>query len=87
MLRITEVQRADGERCFRVEGRLSAEYAVELARVAGAALAASTVRLNLADVTFVDHAGATILRSLRASGAKLDRPSEFVLAMMNGGQP
>jgi len=42
--------------------------------------------LDLAHVTFVDQAGAGLLRRLRDAGVVFVDPSEFVLAMMNGGQ-
>ena len=87
MLRISSVMTIDGQRHFKVEGRLMGEFADELSRVAIEALADSDVKLDLADVTFMDHSGARVLRTLRNAGVELVNPSEFLLVLINGEQP
>lgn len=86
MLRISPLVPVNGQRRFKVEGRLTREFADELWRVATEALTDSGVRLDLADVTFADHGGARVLQALRASGVELVAPSEFVLALIEGEQ-
>ena len=85
MLRISSGAAVNGQRRLKVEGRLAGEFVDELSRVATKALAQSGVTLDLADVTFVDLHGARVLRALRDAGVELADPSEFVLALMNGG--
>lgn len=87
MLRISSAMTTNGHRHFKVEGRLTGEFADELSRVAIDALADSGVTLDLADVTFMDHSGARVLRTLRNAGVALVNPSEFLLVLINGEQP
>jgi ABC-type transporter Mla MlaB component len=83
MLRITSIPWANGRQRIKVEGRLAGEFVAELSRVTATALEESgMVMVDLADVTFVDHSGALLLRSLRAAGVELVDCSQFVQTMM-----
>ena len=86
MLRITLISATNGSQRFKVEGRLAGAFVDELSRTAAAARAgATTVVMDLADVSFVDHRGVELLRSLRTAGVDLIDCSQFVQTLMNGG--
>ena len=86
MLRITTIPSGKGTQRLRVEGRLAGEFVTELSRATYGALAmARTVRLDLADVTFVDQTGVELLRSLHATGVDLIDCSPFVQSLITGG--
>ena len=87
MLRITPIEAGDGVTRFKVEGRLAGDVIGELSRIALDAPPGGVVVLEFAQVTFVDQSGARLLRHLRDAGVVFVDPSEFVLAMINGGQP
>lgn len=86
MLRITAVRASHGLQILKVEGRLTGEFAGELARVATTALGQSRLKLDLADVTFADHNGVRVLRALESRGVDLVGASEFLVALINGEQ-
>ena len=86
MLRITTIPSGKGTQRLRVEGRLAGEFVAELSRATYGALAvARTVRLDLADVTFVDQTGVELLRSLQTIGVDLIDCSTFVQSLVSGG--
>jgi anti-anti-sigma regulatory factor len=83
VLRITTVASPAGPRRLKVEGRLAGEFVEELSRVAAGALAESgSVIVDLAEVTFLDHHGVRVLRSLKAAGVELVDCSQFVRTML-----
>lgn len=61
-----------------VEGKLTAPWVPELRTAVGAARNSGVVRLNLSELSFVDHDGASLLRSLRDSGVELSAASKFI---------
>ena len=85
MLRITPT-RVAGVDTLKVEGRLAGQWVEELSRAAAAASAgAPRVVLDLAQVTFVDADGITLLRALRDDGVALADCSSFVSSLIDGG--
>ena len=86
MLRITTTPGTNGSQRLKVEGRLAGEFVTELSRATFSALAAArTVRLDLANVTFVDQTGVELLRSLQTAGVDLIDCSPFVQSLIIGG--
>lgn len=84
MLRITSTRSGTTGR-LKVEGRLAGEWVGELSKAAAAAeAAASHVVVDLADVTFVDADGASLLRTLRGRGVSLADCSLFVTGLIDG---
>lgn len=87
MLRISTVPATAGRHRLKIEGRLTRAVGGELRRAARAALKGGRVELDVADVTFVDHSGARLLRTLQHAGVALVGASAFVLALMDREQP
>ena len=79
MLRIVaHDERPTGLR-LRLMGRLAGPWVGELRRACeGAGRPGRPLTLDLADVTFVDHAGADLLEELARGGAALANGSAFV---------
>lgn len=85
MLRITCQLTVGDTRRVKVEGRIAGEYVAELSRAVSRALGgARRVVLEMSDVTFIDQAGAALLRQLREQGVELDECSDFVNTLVNG---
>jgi ABC-type transporter Mla MlaB component len=80
MLRITRTQR-DEIAHYRLEGKLLGPWVDELALTL-AAESAPRIQLDLANVAFVDNAGAALLRSLMQRGASIAQRSDFVAALL-----
>jgi len=79
MLKISEGKKENQSITLQLEGRVVGPWAGELLRVADSLLTSETkVVLDLADVSFADGDGVTVLAGLRRRGAKLLRPSPFV---------
>lgn len=71
---------------LRLAGELTGLELGELERVASELLEQGrTLRLDLADVTFVDGEGVALLQGLRAEGAVWQRASAFILCLLEGG--
>jgi outer membrane protein len=73
MLRIT-VQESNGTTTFKLEGKLTGPWVQELEQSWGAAMSAASGRtaiIDLADVTFIDCAGKSLLARMHQSGAAL----------------
>jgi anti-anti-sigma regulatory factor len=88
VLRITCLSSTDAESLIKIEGRLGGEWVGELSCVTTQALTrAPRLRIDMSDVTFVDHSGTELLRSLRRRGVELAACSRFVAALLNGGRP
>jgi anti-anti-sigma regulatory factor len=85
MLRITS-SRAGTIGRLKVEGRLAGDWVGELSKAAAAAEAdAPHLVVDLADVTYVDADGASLLRALRSRGVALADCSAFVSDLIDGG--
>jgi anti-anti-sigma regulatory factor len=81
MLRITPTD-GDGERFFRLEGRLVQAWVDELLDACRATADGRSLVLDLVGVTFVDAAGAEALRQLQQQGATFRGCSGFVAALL-----
>jgi hypothetical protein len=67
----------------RIEGEIAGEHVEELARFADAARRpAAPILIDMADVTFVDHAGAVLLRRLRDEGFVFVNGSSFISILL-----
>lgn len=66
MLRLERVDDADGGATIRLHGRVGGEWVAELRSVCERALDAGTrpLRLDLANVTYIDQDGLTLFRKL-----------------------
>lgn len=79
MLRIEEGKRANGTQTFRLDGRLVREWVEVLRSSCEPALEAEgRLILDLAGVSFADHAGARLLRQLEARAVTLLNCSPFL---------
>ena len=88
MLKITETARNDSSRTFKIEGKLLGPWVDELRNVCTQPLnRAEQVGLDLAAVTFVNAAGAEMLRELIRKGIIITQCSAFVVELLHGGQP
>jgi anti-anti-sigma regulatory factor len=69
----------------KVEGEIAGDHVHEVSRFAASALGQGLhVVLDLSDVTFVDHAGAAVLRTLRDQGVEFVDGSSFISSLVNG---
>ncbi|GIX47540.1 MAG: hypothetical protein KatS3mg131_1751 [Candidatus Tectimicrobiota bacterium] len=83
MLRITPVAATPARVTLKLEGRLVADWASLLAEACQAARQAHRqVRLDLAEVTFIDGRGVAVLQRLAADGVELLNPSAFAEALL-----
>jgi hypothetical protein len=84
VLRITWAGSEAQTTSANVEGELVGPHVEELARLASAARAGSrTLVLDLTDVTFADHAGLILLRTLRDQGVALVGASGFINGLID----
>jgi ABC-type transporter Mla MlaB component len=84
VLKITEVAHDQSGRTFKLEGKLLSPWVDALHGVCLPPLQkAEQVRLDLAAVTFVDAAGAKLLRELIRNGVVITRSSGFVAEILN----
>ena len=85
MLRITNGGSGAAPGTAKVEGEIAGEHVHELSRfVASAFQRDPRVVLDLSDVTFVDNAGALLLRALRDQGVEFVDGSSFISSLVNG---
>lgn len=83
MLRITAESTTDGVERFRLEGTLTDAYVAEVGRVVSPVLARpGRVSLDLSGVTFVDAAGAQLLRGLVTRNVEVHGCSLFVAHLL-----
>jgi anti-anti-sigma regulatory factor len=69
----------------KIEGEIAGAHVHELFRSVASALArAPHVVLDLSDVTFVDHAGAVLLRSLTDQGVQFVHGSSYISRLLGG---
>ena len=88
MLKITEIAQNDSGRTFKLEGKLLGPWVDELRNACTQALERlEQVSLDLAAVTFVNAAGAELLRELMRQGIIITQCSAFVVELLHGGQP
>jgi len=83
MLRISPTPSGNHHILLRLEGRLVGPWVAEL-RVACEKLLGEghALELNLAEVSFLDPAGAALLTGIRAQGVQLSECSPFVLEQL-----
>lgn len=88
MLRIVAETCICGER-FELQGRLVGPYVLELERaVREARLRSPHISLEASQITFLDEAGARLLRELRTQGVEVRGCSAFVAALLgSSGSP
>jgi anti-anti-sigma regulatory factor len=83
MLRIERLDDGDRGGVLVLAGAVAGPWVEELRRAVEAALArGAAVRLDLRDVTFVDHAGVTLLAGLAARDVTLRNGSPFVTELL-----
>ena len=88
MLKITEIAQNDLGRTFKLEGKLLGAWVDELRNVCTQPLdRAEQVGLDLAAVTFVNAAGAKLLRELIREGIIITRCSAFVAELLHADEP
>jgi hypothetical protein len=88
MLRITPVAAAGPARVFRLEGKLLAPWVEEVRRTCGPDTGgAAPCRLDLSAVTFVDAAGADLLRDLRRQAVWLTPCSGYLIELLHPEGP
>ena len=86
MLRITKVERRTGSVTLIVEGPITSEDVALLELDCVRLLQAGRrVRLDLADVDFVDHTGVAALRELIARDVEIERTSLTVERLLTRG--
>jgi anti-anti-sigma regulatory factor len=79
MLRIDSVESGNHYAVLRLEGRVAGPWVAELREVCERLLnAGRPVELDMAEVTFVDQAAATLLQGLKSRGIQLIACSPFV---------
>jgi hypothetical protein len=84
VLKITEMARNDSGRTFKLEGKLLGPWVDELRNVCTQPLdRAEQVGLDLAAVTFVNVAGAELLRELIRQGIIITQCSAFVAELLH----
>jgi len=79
MLRISRTE-VDGEVTLQLEGKLLAPWLDELEAMV--VVGGNRLRLDLAQVTFVDRAGAELLRVLQVRGVAVMNCSQFVIELL-----
>jgi hypothetical protein len=88
MLRITTVTDSDSERIIKLEGKLVGPWVDEVRRACEARAAPpARVRLDLAALSFVDAAGARLLRELMQGGVAVGPCTGFVAALLKRESP
>ena len=88
MLKITEIARNDSGRTFKLEGKLLGPWVDELRNVCTQPLERlEQVGLDLAAVTFVNAAGAELLRELIRQGIIITQCSAFVAGLLHAEEP
>jgi ABC-type transporter Mla MlaB component len=83
MLKITRIVGEDSTQTFKLEGKLREPWVAEVlsACTSGDGQSGRT-RLDLSDLTFVDHAGAELLKDLMRRGIAVSACSGFVAELL-----
>ncbi len=85
MLRITEGTSRKKSTILRLEGQLIGPWVNELSRVCETPITdGRKVTIDLAEVSFADRKGVSLLRELRLRGAVLANESVFLKEQLNG---
>jgi hypothetical protein len=88
VLKITEVGQNDSGRTLKLEGKLLGPWVDELRNVCTQPLnRAEQVGLDLAAVSFVNAAGAKLLRELIREGIIITQCSAFVAELLHAEEP
>ena len=83
MLKITETFRNESTITFKLEGKVLVPWVDELRRVCKETPAGTTkISLDLGAVTFVDAAGAQLMRELIRQGVAVTRCSGFIAELL-----
>ena len=83
MLRITPTDSGNQRVILRLEGRVAGPWVTELWKVCEQVLRGGQgLKLNLAEVSFLDPAGVTLLMQVRARGAELAECSPFIMEQL-----
>jgi hypothetical protein len=83
MLKITRIERRDSSLTFKLEGRLLEPWVAEVLNVCTSRDGrAGDTNLDLSGVTFVDQAGARLLRDLVRRGIAISATSGFVAELL-----
>ena len=79
MLRITPTDSRNHQIILRLEGRIAGPWVAELWKICEKILGEGpALELNLAEVSFLDPAGITLLKEVRARGVELSECSPFI---------
>jgi hypothetical protein len=88
VLKITEIARNDSGRTFKLEGKLLGPWVDELRNICMQPLdRLEQVGLDLAAVTFVNAAGADLLREFIRQGILITQCSAFVVELLHAEEP
>ena len=88
MLKITEMAKSDSGRTLKLEGKLLGPWVDELRNVCVQQLdRLEQVGLDLGAVTFVNAAGAELLRELSRQGIIITQCSAFVAELLHAEEP
>jgi ABC-type transporter Mla MlaB component len=83
MLKISQAGSVNGIVTLKVEGRLVGPWVGELRKACEFILKEGrTLKLDLADVSYVDAKGVAVLTDFRSRGAELQKHSPFVDAQL-----
>jgi anti-anti-sigma regulatory factor len=85
MLRITVIQSGPSSKKLKLEGRVAGSSIPELRRLCEAALARNgdaRLTLDLADVSFIDDEGISLLRNLGCHNVEVTRCSPFLAELL-----
>ena len=81
MLRITRIDGRDEAKTFKLEGKLLEPWVAEVLRVCTAPKGRAT--LDLSGLTYVDQAGASLLRDLLHRGHTVSACSGFIAELLH----
>ena len=87
MLRISwiEVDSSDSLRTLKLEGKILGPSVDELSRICGEPrVSPSSLRLDLAAVTFIDSSGVRLVNNLVLRGATIIDSSGYIAELMSG---
>jgi ABC-type transporter Mla MlaB component len=79
MLKISRIGAADHSVTLKLEGRVAGQWVDELSRICELVLGERCqLKLDLADVSFADTSGVSLLSSFKSRGVELQDCSPFV---------
>jgi len=87
MLRITPIDSRNHHIILRLEGRVAGAWVTELWKACEKSLGeGQPLELDLAEVSFLDPAGVTLLKEVRARGVELSDCSPFVAEQLKAAE-